>query len=62
MPATEAQKRAKAKYERSAYSKILLRIRNDAEITRDMIQAAADAEGVTLNAYILSAVAEKMKK
>lgn len=61
MPRTEAQRRAMAKYEAKAYDKVLLRIRTDGELTRAKIQAAADAAGVTVNSYILDAVAEKMK-
>jgi uncharacterized protein (DUF1778 family) len=61
-----AQKRATTKYENKVYDKILLRIRKDrpdpSGLSRDSIQAAADAEGKSINAYILEAVAEKMKK
>lgn len=61
-----AQKRATTKYENKVYDKILLRIRKDrpdpSGLSRDSIQAAADAEGKSINAYILEAVNEKMNK
>lgn len=61
-----AQKRATTKYENKVYDKILLRIRKDrpdpSGLSRDSIQAAADAEGKSINAYILEAVKEKMNK
>jgi len=61
-----AQKRATTKYENKVYDKILLRIRKDrpdpSGLSRDSIQTAADAEGKSINAYILEAVSEKMNK
>jgi len=62
MPASEAQKRAKQKYEAKAYEKILVRIRADGDLTREQISRAAEAEGETVNAYILEAVRERMEK
>ena len=61
MPITDAQKRAKAKYEAQAYSKVLLRIRNDTEPTRETITAAAINQGETINAYILEAVKRRIE-
>jgi len=58
---TEAQKRATAKYESRAYSKILLRLRNDKEPTRDTIQAAAAAAGESVNEYIINSIIDRMK-
>ena len=62
MAATKAHMRATQKYEANNYDKILLRIRKDGEITREKIQQAADAAGISLNAYILAAVYEKIQK
>lgn len=62
MPASEAQKRAKQKYEAKAYEKILVRIRADGDLTREQISRAAEAEGETVNAYILGAVRERMDR
>ena len=60
MPATEAQKRAKAKYEAKKYDKILLRIARDGDLTKEHIEIAAARTAQSLNAYILEAVQEKM--
>ena len=62
MPKTDAQKRATAKYERKAYSKVLLRLRNDTEPTRDSISEAAQVCGESLNEYIIKAVIARMEK
>lgn len=62
MGKTEAQKRANAKFEREAYSKVLLRLRNDTEPTRESITKAANSRGMSLNAYIVEAIDEKMQR
>jgi len=59
---SEAKKRADSKWESKAYDKVLLRIRKDTEPTRETITAAADAVGLSLNAYIMEAVKEKMQR
>lgn len=58
---SDAQKKATRKFESANYSKVLLRIRNDTEPTRDAIQAAANKAGESLNGYILKAVSLRMK-
>ena len=62
MPKTESQRRATAKYESKTYSKVLLRLRNDTEPTRDSVTEAARACGESLNEYILKAVIARMEK
>lgn len=66
MPKTAAQARANAKFEAKAYDKILIRLRkdrlDDSGLSRESITKAAEAEGMSLNAYILQAVSEKMNK
>lgn len=62
MPRTDAQKRATAKYERKAYSKVLLRLRNDREPTRESITACAQACGESMQEYIIKAVIARMEK
>lgn len=66
MPKSAAAIRANTKFEAKAYDKILLRLRKDrldpSGLSRETIQAAADAAGMSLNGFILQAVAEKMKK
>ncbi len=66
MPVSQAQKKAVRKYETKTYDKILIRIRNDGSdnsgLSREIIQKAADAAGMSLNAFILSAVNDKINK
>lgn len=65
MPSSKAHLRAVQKYETKSYDKILVRIRKENDstgLTRDIITKAAEAEGMSLNAYILQAVVEKMNK
>lgn len=66
MPVSQAQKKAVRKYETKTYDKILIRIRNDGSdnsgLSREAIQKAADAAGMSLNAFILSAVSDKINK
>lgn len=57
--ATEAQMRATAKYEAKAYSKVLLRVRKD---EMELIRAAVEASGESLNGYIMKAVRERMER
>jgi len=66
MPKSAAAIRANTKFENKAYDKITVRLRkdrlDDSGLSREMIQKAADAAGMSLNAYILQAVSEKIKK
>ena len=62
MGKSEAQKRANAKFEREAYSKVLLRLRNDTEPTRETITEKASKKGMSLNAYIVEAIEEKIER
>lgn len=66
MPQSAAHIRATTRFESKAYDKIQVRIRkdrmDDSGLTREMIQQAASAEGMSVNAYILQAVSEKMNK
>lgn len=52
----------KTRYERKAYSKILLRIRQDGGdgVTADQIKAAAEASGQSVNAWIIEAIKDKL--
>lgn len=62
MAQSKAHKEATRRFESKAYDKILLRIRKDTEPTRDTITNAATASGMSLNAYIMQAISEKMEK
>ena len=59
---SEAQNKATQKYIHNSYDQISIRVRKDGDITRDTMQAAADQEGLSLNAYILEAIKEKIEK
>lgn len=66
MPQSAAHIRATTRFESKAYDKIQLRIRkdrmDDSGLTREMIQKAAAAENMSVNAFILQAISEKMNK
>ena len=61
MPASKAHIRATIKYETKSYDKLCIRIRKDADITREDIQAAADLEGESVNAYVMEAVRRRIE-
>lgn len=61
MPTSKAHIRATIKYEAKSYDKLCIRIRKDADITREDIQAAADLEGESVNAYVMEAVRRRME-
>ena len=60
MATTKAHIAATGRYEKKAYDKVLLRIRKDGDLTRETIAAAADREGLSVNAFILEAIKEKI--
>lgn len=65
MAISKAQREAVGRYETKVYDKILIRIRkadDSSGLSREIIQQAADAEGMSLNAYILQAISEKINK
>ena len=66
MSVSKAQIRATTKFEHTSYDKITVRLRKDrpdaSGLSRDSIQAAADAAGMSINAFILSAVSDKINK
>ena len=61
MSASKAHIRATIKYEMKSYDKLCIRIRKDADITREDIQAAADLEGESVNTYVMEAVRRRME-
>ena len=52
----------KTRYERKAYNKILLRVRQDGAdgLTVDQIKAAAAAAGQSVNQWVLEAIMDKL--
>ncbi len=62
MPTTKAGQKAVNKYIAKAYDRVNLVLKKDASPTKDEVQAAADAEGVSLNAYIAMAIRQQLNK
>ena len=62
MPTTKAGQKAVNKYIAKAYDRVNLVLKKDTSPTKDEVQAAADAEGVSLNAYIVAAISQQLYK
>lgn len=62
MPTTKAGQKAVNKYIAKAYDRVNLVLKKDTSPTKDEVQAAADAEGVSLNAYIVAAISQQLHK
>ena len=62
MPTTKAGQKAVKKYIAKAYDRVNLVLKKDTSPTKDEVQAAADAEGVSLNAYIVAAISQQLNK
>ena len=62
MPTTKAGQKAVNKYIAKAYDRVTLVLKKDTSPTKDEVQAAADAEGVSLNAYIVAAISQQLNK
>ena len=62
MPTTKAGQKAVNKYIAKAYDRVNLVLKKDTSPTKDEVQAAADAEGVSLNAYIVAGISQQLKK
>ncbi len=62
MPTTKAGQKAVNKYIAKAYDRVNLVLKKDTSPTKDEVQAAADAEGVSLNAYIVAPISQQLNK
>lgn len=62
MPTTKAGQKAVNKYIAKAYDRVNLVLKKDTSPTKDEVQAAADAEGMSLNAYIVAAISQQLSK
>ena len=62
MPTTKAGQKAVNKYIAKAYDRVNLVLKKDTSPTKHEVQAAADAEGVSLNAYIVAALSQQLNK
>lgn len=59
MPATKAQQRAVSKYMKENYDEIKVRTPKG---HREIIRAAAEAQGESVNAYICGAIDQRMER
>ena len=59
MPASKAQQRAVAKYMKTNYDEIKIRV---AKGEKDKIKARAEARGESLNGFIIKAIDEKIER
>lgn len=59
---TPAEIRANTKYIAKTYDRIMVKLRKDGDLRSDDIKAAAAAEGLSLNAYVVQAIREKMER
>ena len=57
-----ARTKATNKWNAKAYDRVNLVLKKDTSPTKDEVQAAADAEGVSLNAYIVAAISQQLNK
>lgn len=57
-----ARTKANNKWNAKAYDRVNLVLKKDTSPTKDEVQAAADAEGVSLNAYIVAAISQQLSK
>ncbi len=62
MPVSEAQQRAKARYDKKTYDRIGILIRRDAEINGDYIRAHAETMSESTNSFIVRAIRETVER
>ena len=62
MPTTKAGQKAVNKYIAKAYDRVNLVLKKDTSPTKDEVQAAADTEGGSRNAYIVAAISQQLNK
>lgn len=60
MAQSKAHIKATIRYESKAYDKILVRVRKDGDLTRDMIALSAQAHGESMNEFILNSIRARM--
>ena len=59
---TQAHIDANARYDKKAYARVLLRVRNDNEMNLDAIRAHIAETGESLNGFIMRAIAETIER
>ena len=55
---TQAHIDANARYDKKAYARVLLRVRNDSELNLDAIRAHIAERGESLNGFMMRDIAE----
>lgn len=58
----KAQTRAQNKYIAKSYDRVNLILKKEISPTKDEVQAAADAEGISVNAYIVAAISQQLNR
>lgn len=58
---TKAQAKATRKYDDKNYDKILLRIRKDSEINKEILSGIAEQRNTSINNLIIEAIKEYIK-
>ena len=62
MPASKAQLKAKARYEKKTYDSVLVKFRKDSDLTLAMIKAYASAHGESTNGFIVRTIREAVER
>lgn len=57
---TEAQRRASLKWEQANNEKITIKLRKGTDPSKDQIRAAAERDGMSVNAWIIEAIRDKL--
>ena len=57
---TEAQRRASLKWEQANNEKVTIKLRKGADPGKDQIRAAAERDGMSVNAWIIEAIRDKL--
>lgn len=57
---TEAQRRASLKWEQENNEKITIKLRRGKDPSKAQIQAAAQRDGLSVNAWVLEAIKDKL--
>ena len=61
MPASKAQIRANARYDKKTYDNVLVKIRKDSDLTLAMIKEYASARGESTNGFIVRTIREAVQ-
>ena len=62
MPASKAQIKANARYDKKTYDNVLVKIRKDADITLADVKEFAASHGESTNGFIVRAIREYIER